>query len=76
MLTLRVLATVASAALMLAFSPTAQAVDLVGYRGLRLGMTMVAAAKVPGTVPGEATVIHKRPALLRGTALASRLHHF
>ena len=65
MLTLRVLATAASAALLLAISPTAQAVDLVGYRGLRLGMTLVAAGNVPGTVPGEATVIHKRPALLQ-----------
>jgi hypothetical protein len=65
MLTLRVLATAASAALLLAISPTAQAADVVGYRGLRLGMTLVAAGKVPGTVPGEATVIHKRPALLQ-----------
>lgn len=66
MLTVRVLATAAvSAALMLAFSPIAQAADLAVYRGLRLGMTMVAAGKTPGTVPGEAAVTHKRPALLQ-----------
>lgn len=66
MLTVRWLATAtASAALMLAFSAPGQTADLAGYRGLRLGMTMLAAAKVPGTVPGDATVIHKRPALLQ-----------
>ncbi len=57
-------ATVATVSLLLALSPLAAA-DFSTYRGLTLGISVAAAAKVAGTVPGEAIVVHKRPALLQ-----------
>ncbi len=57
---------VASLSLLLfALSPLAPAADFSSYRVLKLGMSIAAATKAAGTVPGEATVIHQHPALLQ-----------
>jgi hypothetical protein len=39
--------------------------DLSSYRGLQLGMNLAAAAKVAGTKPTDARLVHKRPALIQ-----------
>lgn len=41
------------------------AADLSSYRGLKLGMTLAAAAKQIGSRPNEAKVLHQRPALIQ-----------
>jgi hypothetical protein len=41
------------------------AADLSSYRGLKLGMTLAAASKQAGSKPGEARVLHQRPALIQ-----------
>lgn len=39
--------------------------DLSRYRGLQIGMSPTAAAKEAGTKPGDARLVHKRPALIQ-----------
>jgi hypothetical protein len=39
--------------------------DFSHYRGLQFGMTLSAAAKAAGTATAEATLIHRRPALIQ-----------
>jgi hypothetical protein len=41
------------------------AADLSSYRGLKLGMSLAAAAKQSGTRPADARLIHKRPAVIQ-----------
>jgi len=41
------------------------AADLSSYRGLKLGMSLAAAAKQTGTKPSEARVIHQHPAVIQ-----------
>jgi len=43
----------------------ASAPDLSSYRGFQFGMNLTAAAKLAGSIPGEATILHKRPALIQ-----------
>ena len=44
---------------------TVSAADLSVYRGLKLGMTLNAAAQVPGTRQTEMRLIHRQPALIQ-----------
>ena len=39
--------------------------DLSSYRGLKLGMSLAAAAKQAGTKPSEAKLVHQRPAVIQ-----------
>lgn len=41
------------------------AADLSSYRGLKLGMSLAAAAKQAGTKPSEARLLHQRPAMIQ-----------
>jgi hypothetical protein len=41
------------------------AADLSSYRGLKLGMSLAAAAKQAGTKPSEARLLHQRPAVIQ-----------
>jgi len=41
------------------------AADLSSYRGLKLGMSLAAAAKQSGTRPADVRLIHKRPAMIQ-----------
>jgi len=51
---------------------TLYAADLSSYRGLKLGMSLAAAAKQAGTKPGEARVVQQRPALIQEVNLELR----
>jgi hypothetical protein len=44
---------------------TVSAADLSSYRGLKLGMSLAAAAKQSGTKPSDARVLHQRPAVIQ-----------
>jgi len=44
---------------------TLSAADLSSYRGLKLGMSLAAAAKQAGTKPADARLVHQRPAVIQ-----------
>jgi hypothetical protein len=44
---------------------TLHAADLSSYRGLKLGMSLAAATKQTGNNPGDAKVMHQRPAVIQ-----------
>jgi hypothetical protein len=49
----------------LGMSSMLRAADLSSYRGLKLGMSLAAAAKQAGTKPSDARLIHQRPAVIQ-----------
>jgi hypothetical protein len=58
--------TVALLAIAFALGTSAiSAADLSSYRGLKLGMSLAAAAKQTGTKPAEARLDHQRPAVIQ-----------
>lgn len=46
-------------------APLLHGADFAEYRGFRFGMDLVAAAKLVGVSPSEATTLHQRPAVIQ-----------